>query len=59
MNQNLIISKIAIYHLPALPGPQKKSISRNSLVRYSPIYLEYVKKNYVNKMKLKWQKHLK
>ena len=60
LNQNLSISKIAIYHPPRSSGPTKKSISQNSLVKYSPICLECVKKkNCANKMKLKWQNYLK
>ena len=40
--------------------PIKKSISQNSLVKYSPICLECVKKFfYGNKMKLKSQNYLK
>ena len=60
LNQNFSISKIAIYHAPRPSWHTKKSISQNSLVKYSPICLECVKKkNYVNKMKLKWQNYLK
>ena len=60
LNQNLSISKIAIYHLLRPSWPTKKAISRNPLVKYSSICLECVKKkNYVNKMKLKWQNYLK
>ena len=60
LNQNLSISKIAIYHPPRPSWPTKKSISQNSLVKYSPICLECVKKkNCANKMKLKWQNYLK
>ena len=44
LNQNLSISEIAIYHLLRPSWPAKKSISRNSLVKYSPICLESVKK---------------
>ena len=53
LNQNLSISKIAIYHPPCPSRPTKKSISQNSLVKYLPICLACVKKLYVNKMKLK------
>ena len=42
LNQNLSISKI--YDPPALPALHKKSVSQNSLVKYSPICLECVKK---------------
>ena len=60
LNQNLSISKIAIYHPPRLSWPTKKSISQNSLVKYSPICLECVKKKIcANKMNLKWQNYLK
>ena len=61
LNQNFSISKIAIYHSPRPSWPTKKFIPPNSLVKYSPTCLKCVKKknNYVNKMKLKWQKYLK
>ena len=60
LNQNLSISKIAIYHRRRSFWPTKKFISQNSLVKYSPICLECVKKkNCANKMKLKWQNYLK
>ena len=59
LNQNLSISKIAIYRPPRPSWPTKKSVSQNFLFKYSPICLENVKKNYVNKMKLKWQNYLK
>ena len=48
LNQNLIISKIAINHPPRTTWPTKKAH-----VSDSPICLECVKKKYVNKMKLK------
>ena len=60
LNQNLSLSKIAIYHPPHPSWTTKKSISQNSLVKYSPICHECVnKKIYVNEVKLKWQKYLK
>ena len=40
LNQNLSISKIAIYHPQRPSWPTKKSISQNSLVKYSPICLD-------------------
>ena len=54
LKQNLIISKIAIYHTPCTSRPSKKVH-----ISDSPISLECVKKNYVNKMKLKRQNCLK
>ena len=59
LNQNVSISKIAIYHPQRPSWPTKKSISQNALVKYSPICLVCEKKICVNKMKLKWQNYLK
>ena len=58
LNQNLSISKVAIYHPRRPSWPGKKGPYLRTLL--SPICLECVKKKfYVNKMKLKWQNCIK
>ena len=60
LNQNLSISKVAIYH-PLCPSwPTKKVyISELSGQIFTNLPRMCEKKNYVNKMKLKWQNYLK
>ena len=60
LNQNISISTISIYHHPRTSWPTKKiHISELSGQIFTNLPRMCEKKNYVNKMKLKWQNYLK